>query len=870
MVKKMITDCDWLYAEWHPTKNDGLDPSQISVNSKIKAWWLLDYTDPDTGLEYDLEWEAQVQGRYSKHNQCPYLTGNAVLAGFNDLQTRYPAIAAEWHPDKNGDLTPDKVLPSSNIEVWWLLSYYDPRTKKHFDFEWKAPIKSRTKKKCGCPYLSGKALWSGYNDLTTLYPELALEWNVEKNGMESNEVVGQSRKKYWWIQYYDDEITGKRFCFEWEASIYDRVHGRGNPYLAERLLYSGFNDLQTRYPDIASEWHPVRNGELTPDHVLAKANLKVWWHKEYYDSVLEKRFEFEWEDTVFNRTMKKSSCPYLSGKALWSGYNDLATRFPHLVKEWDYEKNGDLRPEQVKPSAGIKVWWKITYINPETNEKKELSWETSVMSRTSGYGCPYLSNKKVLPGYNDLATTHPHLAAQWHPVKNGDLTPEQVTYGCCKKVWWYLEYYDKDLDRTFRFEWYVSVNARTNHDTGCPYLSNRAIYVGFNDLCTRYPEIAAEWDYEKNGELKPDNVIATSNTVVWWKRIYKDPKTGKESHLSWKTPVSSRTINHTECPYLTNTAVCAGINDLQTKYPEIAVQWHPTRNGSLTPDQVFPYDARSVWWYLPYDDPITGKHFDFEWKCTIQSRVTQKTGCPYLTNAAVWVGYNDLATTHPAIAVQWHPSKNGDLTPEMVTYGSNKLAWWLYPYDDPKTGKHFDFEWMATIESRTVMKNGCPYLTNDAVWVGFNDLASTHPEVAAQWHPTKNGDLTPQMVTAGSNRLVWWFLPYTDPSTGRTHYFEWVRTVTLKVRSLNECPFISGHAVWTGYNDLQSCFPDIAEQWSGRNRFLSPDRVYKFSKIKVWWHCPDCGCDWRTSVHSRTISGTGCPKCAKKRFHYLI
>lgn len=127
------------------------------------------------------------------------------------------------------------------------------------------------------------------------------------------------------------------------------------------------------------------------------------------------------------------------------------------------------------------------------------------------------------------------------------------------------------------------------------------------------------------------------------------------------------------------------------------------------------------------------------------------------------------------------------------------------------------------------------------------------------------------MVTAGSNQLVWWFLPYVDPSMGRTNYFEWVKTVTLKVRSLNDCPFISGHAVWTGYNDLQSCFPDIAEQWSEKNRFIQPDRIYKFSKMKAWWKCLRCGCDWRTSVNSRTVRGTGCPKCAleRRKLQYL-
>lgn len=335
---------------------------------------------------------------------------------------------------------------------------------------------------------------------------------------------------------------------------------------------------------------------------------------------------------------------------------------------------------------------------------KKLSWRAPVANRTKGMGCPYFTNKKVFPGLNDLATTHPHLALQWHPLKNGALTPEQVTYGCSKQVWWYLEYYDEELGKTIEFEWKSSVNARTNRDTGCPYLSNAAVWTVYNDLKTRYPEIAAEWDYERNGDLIPEKVIATSNISVWWKIPYMNPQTGQTLYLSWQTRISNRTISQTACPYLTNTAVYPGLNDLQTQYPEIAYQWHPFRNGILKPNQVFPYDMRSVWWYLPY----------------------------------------------------------------------------------------------------------------------------------------------------------------TDPSTGKIHYFEWVQTVTLKVRSLNDCPYTAGHAVWTGYNDLQSCFPDIAEQWSEKNRFLKPDRIYKFSKMKAWWKCHVCGMNWRTSIRSRTTRGTGCPGCARK------
>lgn len=162
---------------------------------------------------------------------------------------------------------------------------------------------------------------------------------------------------------------------------------------------------------------------------------------------------------------------------------------------------------------------------------------------------------------------------------------------------------------------------------------------------------------EKNGELTPKQVGYGSQIAVWWYLPYIDPVTGKKFEFSWKTSINARTNRDTGCPYLSNAALYSGFNDLQTRYPEIASEWHPDKNGSLTPDQVMPWDSRSVWWYLIYTDSKTGKTHKFEWKCAIKHRVATGSGCPYLSSEAVWPGYNDLSTTHPETASLWHFKK---------------------------------------------------------------------------------------------------------------------------------------------------------------------------------------------------------------------
>lgn len=92
----------------------------------------------------------------------------------------------------------------------------------------------------------------------------------------------------------------------------------------------------------------------------------------------------------------------------------------------------------------------------------------------------------------------------------------------------------------------------------------------------------------------------------------------------------------------------------------------------------------------------------------------------------------------------------------------------------------------------------------------------------------------------------------------------------MKVKYPNNCPYLTGRGVWPGYNDLQTCYPEIAAQWSDKNRLSSPDVIYKFSHRKVWWCCPVCGTNWRTSVNSRVVQGTGCPVCAKNNRHIFF
>ena len=202
--------------------------------------------------------------------------------------------------------------------------------------------------------------------------------------------------------------------------------------------------------------------------------------------------------------------------------NILSVANPELAKEWHPTLNGDLTPDMVTKGSNKKVWWKC---------KQGHEWQAAISSRSNGVGCPYCSNKKVLKGYNDLETTNPELAKEWHPIKNGTLKPEMVTRGNNKKVWWLCRQ---------GHEWQARINNRTssNH-TGCPYCAGQKVIEEFNDLVTTNPLLVLEWHPTLNGNLKLNQFTAGSNKKVWWMC--------KQGH-EWLAAISKRSAGR-GCPY---------------------------------------------------------------------------------------------------------------------------------------------------------------------------------------------------------------------------------------------------------------------------------------------------------------------------------
>jgi hypothetical protein len=312
--------------------------------------------------------------------------------------------------------------------------------------------------------------------------------------------------------------------------------------------------------------------------------------------------------TVANRTnlSNETSCPYCSGHKVWKGFNDLATTKPELAAQadgWD--------PTTVAAGSGKKVQWKCA---------KSHTWDAVISSRASGNGCPICSNKKVLPGYNDLNTTHPEISAEadgWDPTT--------VTSGSDGKRDWICKLGHKYHSR---------IANRGSHGVGCPVCANVKLLVGFNDLQSVRPDLAMQadgWD--------PSTVIAGAASRRSW--------CCSKQH-KWIATVDGR-MQGKGCPICANQVILQGYNDLATTNPELIAE----ADGWDTTKVIAGSGIKRKWQCA----------IGHQWMATTRDRAFgNKTGCPscakfgYDPNKDAWLYFIENDQLHMLqIGITNHP-----------------------------------------------------------------------------------------------------------------------------------------------------------------------------------------------------------------------
>lgn len=336
------------------------------------------------------------------------------------------------------------------------------------------------------------------------------------------------------------------------------------------------------------------------------------------------------------------------------------------------------------------------------------------------------------------------------------------------------------------------------------------------------PDLAALWHASLNGLLTPRQVSAGSGKKIWWQCREH------ESHV-WESSVANQKKNP-RCPYCAGTKILPGYNDFATLFPAISAQFHARKNVGVSVGSLSPKSAQKVWWQCAEGH---------DWQATVFNR-TAGRGCPTCSGRLVVTGKTDLTALFPIVAAQWHPTRNGSLQPTQVTAHTHQKVWWLCDHGH---------EWRATVGSRS-RGNNCPFCANLLV-DETNSLPALHPDIAREWHATKNLIACDQ-VTVASTKKAWW-------TCGVDDAHNWKASVADRVRGRG-CPYCAGRKVLAGNNDLATLNPEVAAQWSPNNE-ISPREVTPGSRRKVEWQCgSDVRHVWTASVTARS-RGQGCPFC---------
>lgn len=734
--------------EWHPRKNPSLFPSQVVPGSAKKAWWLCS--------KCGHEWRTTVRHRAERGQNCPECN-RWVGTSFSEqsilfyLRKVFPETESRYRYSHNGNAYElDIFIPELNIGIEYDGYYYHrqkQKTKK--DLEKNLFFKNKLQ----LIRIREKGL-----------PPLDTYGTLSYTRTDNN-------KKYLYqsIQFiFDYLLTQSRL----PQSTKRRISAISIDVIKDSLSIYQLMKIQKlkesagiKHPHLFHYWNDTKNGTLSPYQFMASNKTVVHWKCEQ---------GHEWEESIANVTARQQ---YICHTCHSFGHNH-----PEKLGRWDWEKNEGVDPFSIPRGSKVKFWWKC---------ENDHSYDRGLQSELNSKSCPYCNVKRINEE-NSLFATNPELARQWHPEKNGEITPHDVSKGSGMEAWWICDH---------DHEWQVQIYSRIKGDriSECPYCINLYVHKD-NSLESAIKRgeasqnLLKEWDYEKNGILAPEQILSSSTKKVHWKC---------EHNHKWEATVFARTQGKGKCP------TCSSFAFL---YPELMKEWDIEKNSRIEPYRIASKSNKRVWWKCEHGHswesfiknrangngnclscqsvgfkfPHLLKEWDYErnvidpfslssgnsrtkvhwkcphnhtWKADAYARTNGTNHCPTCQS---------LGFKYPELAKEWHPNKNIELDIMTISASSGKKVWW-----ECERGH----EWEATPKHRKD-GTGCPDCPKTKV-TPDNQLSLLYPEISKDWDYTKNDGYTPEDFTSYSSRIADWKCH----SCGH----EWKAVISSRTRGWKKC-----------------------------------------------------------------------------------
>lgn len=621
--------------EWDYEKNNGKSPADFPYGSHEVVFWKC----PICNQSYPKKIcnRTSPSKRKTESDKCPVCLGRYIIPHYNSLAVLFPAVAKEWDYEKN-QLTPDKVAPHSNKKYWW-------KCKNGHSYE--AKVNNKVNNNGGnCPYCSHQKL-TEENSLFVVNPELSKEWDYEYNGcLTPKNVFANSNKKVGWIC--------SKCGFKWTAKINNRNNGRGCPMCSkgahssfpEQVIYyyakeyfhdaiNGFkidnNEIDVYIPSLkvgieydGEFFHKSKsklNNDLRKNRFFMSRGIKLIRIREsgcpHIDDgscevyIIKYTPDYKFLENVLKTILtnlchdagiKRDICIDISrirdiilSSIYTVKYEDSFEAYQNTQKNsgiqlkaiWDYEKNGKLLPNMVAPFSEKQVYWKCPNDSSHT-------WRNTVKSVSLGYGCPICSER------------HRYSTDEWIK-KAKEIHGNKFDYS--KSV-----YVKSDAPITIICPIhgeFLQLPYEHLSGKGCKYCANQAFHP-LNCLANLYPDIAKQWDFQKNKDtgITPETIGINSTIKFWWHC------TNGKSH-SFQATIAKR-VSGMQC------AVCHGKQisydtSLEVLRPDLCLEW--SNKNELPPSMYSKGSEKKVWW-------ICSEHKHPDYLASIYNRVHLGYGCP--------------------------------------------------------------------------------------------------------------------------------------------------------------------------------------------------------------------------------------------------
>jgi len=628
--------------------------------------------------------------------------------------------------------------------------------------------------------------------LTETHPHLIKEFICEKNfGIDPCKLKPNSNKRVWWRC---------EFGHEYATKVGHRTASGSNcPYCSGRKL-TPEKSLAACNPTLAAEFHPLKNGALTPSDIFNSSGKSYMWRCAV-------NHEHEWKASVDNR-QKGKGCPYCSGKKVLP-QDSFAKKHPDLLEEWDHDLN-KVDPLTLAVKSNLKVWWKC-------KSKSYHRWPTTIARRTNGTGCPYCKGQKLHENDSAFHAISKLLIIEFDQTLNPLIDLKKINVKFPTALVW------KCAANTNHKPWKACISSRVEGRNNCPECNPHMTKNYKDSLAYRYPEIAEEW--HPDNIYTPSQVSPGSGKMVKWICLYRP------NHV-YESRVAQRVKGH-RCPKCQNAPTLPELR----LFAELSLFYQPLLHHKIGDHRV--------------DIFIQEANLAIEWDSFYHHKDRLESDIKK-TSSLLAQGINVIRVRHQKLNKISTTSQNlriVDTDKDTVDFELFKDVLMaiicLCSSEKGKLDDALSLKEFVNIELYEKIR-----LTRGRLLV-VESLEETHAHVVPYWHPNKNKLIKPSDVSAFSHEEYWFFCEKCGS--------EWNDKLVNVSSRKDVCLMCSKQQPSSEYS-LLKCYPEIALELIDAD----PSQIHPYAGKKLNWKCSKCNHIWSSIVNNRTGKKQSCPKCVGK------